>query len=531
MHGTERTLLLFFLLLPLCGGGIAAQQAPADTLPLVRIDTFGARIPDDPKTTAWMEILRRGAPDGARTTFAGHVGIELRGTSSQFWPKKQYGLETRDEEGDGMDVPLLDLPAEEDWILNAPYADRSALRNALVYTLARDMGRYASRVRFCELEMNGLYQGVYVLLEKIKRDKHRVNIAKLSDDDNSGETLTGGYMLKFDNLDADEEGFTGAEDSLGSFLYIHVEPEGPDLTNAQRTYIREYVGDFERVMRSAAAHDEVMGYSRFIDVASFVDFLILNELSNNIDGYVKSTYLYKDRDSRGGKLAMGPVWDFNHSFGNAHERGGRYAEGWRIHRNRVPFWWKVLLADTAFVRRLEQRWFSLRAGLLSTARLEQWIDSAAAAIAPALERDHTLWRLHDTYVWMDAWESRGVAEETHFLKTWLRDRIDWIDTHIAGIADGHPAPERSALHMIDGVAPQPARGAITLAFTLGMYGHVTVTLCDLLGRERLRREAGVLGIGAQSLRIDTGTLSAGCYLLRLHVGPRVVDARTILISQ
>ncbi|MBR9975893.1 MAG: CotH kinase family protein, partial [Bacteroidetes bacterium] len=206
-------------------------------------------------------------------------------------------------------------------------------------------------------------------------------------------------------------------------------------------------------------------------------------------------------------------------------------EGWRIHRNRVPFWWKVLLADTAFVHRLERRWFSLRTGLLSTARLGYWIDSVSTSIAPALARDHALWRLHDTYVWMDAWESRSVAEELHFLKTWLRDRIDWMDTHIAGIADWRPDPERSPLHTIDGVAPQPARGAFTLAFTLGMYGHVTVTISDLLGRERLRREAGVVGIGAHTVQLDARGLPAGCYLLRLHVGPRIVETRTILISQ
>lgn len=179
---------------------------------MVHLDTFGAVIPDEPKIPASMRI------DDATFPFEGPVGVELRGNSSQAVPKKQYAITLRDQNGGDVDASLLGLPAEEDWILFAPYSDRSALRNVFAYTLAREIGWYASRHAWCELTVNGVYQGLYILLEKIKRDKHRLDIAKLDERDNAGDSVTGGYILKFDKVDDDEEGFVGAADSLGDFL-------------------------------------------------------------------------------------------------------------------------------------------------------------------------------------------------------------------------------------------------------------------------------------------------------------------------
>ena len=520
------------VLLPLLSAAsiVHAQSTSVPALPLLRVDTHGQVIPDEPKIRAALEIRVRSG-DANSLLHAGPIGIELRGTSTLAWPKKQYGIETWDEEGRDADIPLMGLPEEEDWILNAPYADRSALRNVLIYELARGMGWYASRHRYCELEVNGLYQGVYVLLEKIKRDKHRVAIAKLSRNDTGGDDVTGGYMLKFDYLDANEESFQGAADSVTSFTYIHVEPEGRDLAPEQRRYIRDFIARYESAMRSADAADSLRGYARFIDVPSFVDFILLNELSNNIDGYIKSCYMYKRRNSNGGRLFMGPVWDFNHSFGNADERGGRFAEGWRIHRNHVPFWWNVLLSDSSFTQRLSARWTELRTGLFAESRLERWIDSVSAAIRPALQRDHDLWKLHDSYVWMDAFESRNPDEAVAFLKTWMRDRLEWIDRNIRDIASWRPAEERSSLHLLEATYPQPARASLSAAFSLGMYANVTLTLCDLFGREILSHDAGILGMGRHAAQLDTRGLASGTYLLRLHAGPRIVDARTITIMK
>ena len=108
-----------------------------------------------------------------------NIAIEIRGKSSQMFPKKQYGFETRDQENEDMDVSLLDMPEEEDWILQAPYSDKSLIRNVLIYDLSREIGRYASRVKFVELTLNDVNDGVYVFMEKLKRDKNRIDINDL----------------------------------------------------------------------------------------------------------------------------------------------------------------------------------------------------------------------------------------------------------------------------------------------------------------------------------------------------------------
>jgi len=503
-------------------------------LPKVRIDTHGQRISDKPRVDAWMEIFEGVSGvtlEGSMRVYSGRIGIEIRGTSSQAWPKKQYGFKTLDEHGEELNIELLDLPREHDWILHAPYADRSAMRNALTYTLARDMGWYASRFHYCELTLNGLYQGVYLLMEKIKRDKYRVGISTLTPEDESGDALSGGYILKFDKLDPHEEGFLGAEDSLGSFLYIHVYPKAKNITPAQRDYIRDYVHGFEELMRSSSASHPQDGYSRYIDVDSFIDFFLLNEVSNNIDGYIRSTFMYKDRDSNGGRLTMGPVWDFNHAYGSAHERGGRFSDGWRIYRQRVPFWWHVLLADSLFVDRLVGRWEELRRNILHEDRLFNWIDSVASIIEVALQRDHSLWRSHDIVVWLDAWKTRSFSEDVHFLKTWLHDRLCWMDEHLHAVGKWRPGPEVDALHRLEVLFPQPAAGAVTAEFSLGMYGNVSLSVLDLFGNTRKRVNAGILGIGQHALHISLASLPAGVYIIRLEVGPDIVDIKKIVLME
>jgi hypothetical protein len=154
----------------------------ADKLPQVFVNTNGQEIPDEPKIIAEMSIENKG-----ELTYEGFIGIEIRGQSSQMFPKKQYGFETRDSENEDLDVSLLGLPEEEDWILHAPYSDKSLIRNALIYDLSRDIGRYSSRLVFVELILNNIYDGLYILMEKLKRDKYRIDINKLKSSENEGE--------------------------------------------------------------------------------------------------------------------------------------------------------------------------------------------------------------------------------------------------------------------------------------------------------------------------------------------------------
>jgi hypothetical protein len=288
-----------------------AQTFTSSNLPIIVIDTHGATIPDDTKLTADMGIIDNGVgqtnhPTDPFTDYNGKIGIELRGSSSQFFPKQPFGIELRDEQGVGISAPLLGMPAEEDWILNATYNDKSLMRDVLAYKLGRDLGRYAPRTRYCELVVNGDYRGIYILIERIKRDKARVDISKLESTEITGDDVTGGYILKIDKATGNSGfGFNSAIPPLSrdynqviNFQYEY--PKFDEIQNEQMLYIKSYVKNFELVLNSSSYKDDKNGYKKFIDVNSFIDFFIMNEVTKNVDGYRLSTFLYKDRDSKGG---------------------------------------------------------------------------------------------------------------------------------------------------------------------------------------------------------------------------------------
>jgi len=209
-------ILLFFTLTQ------AAWSQPASGIPLLLIDTYGSSIKDDPKIKAWLKVIDNGPgklnniTDEA-TGYSGFIGIEVRGQSSQMFPKKSYGFETRDSTGNDLDAGLLGMPEDSDWILYAPYSDKSLIRNALTYYLGRRMDyEWQPRFRFCELYINGSYTGVYMLVERIKRGEARVNINKLKPEESSGNDLTGGYIVKVDKING-----------LSDNEYFHTYPSDP----------------------------------------------------------------------------------------------------------------------------------------------------------------------------------------------------------------------------------------------------------------------------------------------------------------
>ena len=295
------------------------------------------------------------------------MGIEFRGASSQGFPKKSYRLETWDENNEDINVSLFGLPEEEDWILHGPYSDKALMRNILVYDLSRDIGRYASRTLFVDVTINNQYQGVYVFMESLKRDGDRIDINKLKEDENTGEDLTGGYILKIDKLAGSNlgEGYNDLNSFVSSYeppnasnnqdiFFLYEEPDAEDITVAQKEYISNYISDFEDALSSENFTDVDTGYPAYIDVASFIDFFILNELANNVDGYRLSTYMHKDKNE---KLRMGPIWDFNLAFGNADYCDGGSTNVWAYKFNDrcsndfwlVPFWWERLMQDPTYV--------------------------------------------------------------------------------------------------------------------------------------------------------------------------------------
>ncbi len=419
-----------------------------DKLPLFAIDTGLNVIVDEPKVDGTMTITEKGTE-----SYSGNIGIEFRGASSQFFPKKSFGLETRDENNEDVDVSLLGFPEEEDWILYGPYSDKSLMRNVLIYDLAREMEHYASRTRFVELTINDGYQGVYVFMEKLKRDDGRININNLKDDEISGEDLTGGYILKMDktagtNLgegyneqNSFTSGYAPPNASIGQEIkFLYEDPDAEDIAHEQKAYISEYVGQFEDALASEDFADPELGYAAFIDTESFIDFFLLNELSNNVDGYRLSTYMFKDKNE---KLKMGPIWDFNLAFGNADYCGGGEIIVWAYKFNercpedfwQVPFWWDRLLQDPAFVQRLNERWNALRGNVFSESTMSAKIDTYSTTLekAGAVAANFDQWPVLGVKVWPNNFIGKTYGEETGYLKEWVSDRLAWLDGAIEGL--------------------------------------------------------------------------------------------------
>lgn len=305
----------------------AAQVFTESNLPVISIHTNGKAIQDEPKIEATMSVRYKGPGQVNKlsdqpTHFDGKIGIEFRGSSSQNFPKKPYGFETRDEDGENLNVSLIGMPEENDWTLNATYNDKSLVRDALAYILAGEIMTYAPRVRHVELIINDAYQGVYMLIEKIKRDGNRVDISKLESDDNSGDAITGGYILKIDKESGSNSGegwfspYTPFPGAWQKTLFQIEYPDVDDITEQQKSYIKQHITSLEAVLAGSDFDHPENGYRKWMDEQSIIDFIIMNELTKNPDAYRLSTFLYKHKDSKGGKIFFGPVWDFNLGFGN-----------------------------------------------------------------------------------------------------------------------------------------------------------------------------------------------------------------------
>lgn len=198
----------------------ATSTAFTSNLPIVVIESKQS-INAQKKTNGTMKVINRGKGkrnSSSDTTFEydGFIGIKWRGNSSLSFDQKQYTIETKSKTGESVDVSLLGLPADNDWVLHAPYNDISLMRNALAYDLWAEMGHWAPRTKMVELVLNGDYQGVYVLTETIKRGKNRLNIAKMETSDVSGLALTGGYIVRIDVADEDDVTFASRVQGLRS---------------------------------------------------------------------------------------------------------------------------------------------------------------------------------------------------------------------------------------------------------------------------------------------------------------------------
>ncbi|MCG3164456.1 MAG: hypothetical protein POELPBGB_00210 [Bacteroidia bacterium] len=415
-------------------------------LPIVVINTNGGTIVDAPRIVVDMGIIYNGPGQRNYLTdpfnnYDGKVNIEIRGSSSQGFPQKQYGFETQDDLGNNLNVSLLNFPQENDWVLHALYGEKSLLRNYFAYNLSREMGWYATRTQHCEVVLDGVYQGLYMLEEQIKWDGERVDIEEVDSLDNAGDSLTGGYIFKVDKLTGSSglgwnSPVTDFQGQVKDTYFQYDYPKPSDITPEQEAYIQNAMTEFELALLSDDFQNPDSGYHKYADVASFIDFFFINEITKNVDGYRLSTYLNKQRDSRGGRIAMGPVWDFNLGFGNADYCAGESFTGWALDfpcdQSVIPFWWQRMMQDTSYLNQLNCRWLELRSDILHTDSLMMRIDTMAIYLNESQQRHYQTWPILGTYVWPNYFVGNTYQEEVDYLKYWITERLNWMDANMPG---------------------------------------------------------------------------------------------------
>jgi len=427
----------------------AAGMSLAQTydLPIVFVDTKGKCL--DSKVTekipATMRVLdgkTNSVADSAKGTLY-DIGIKVRGQSSALFPKPGYGVEVRDEKGEGLDVSLFGLPPADDWVFHGPYVDKSMMRNALAHWLFRQAGHYSPRTKHFDLYINGVYRGVYVLIEKIKRGKYRVNVSKLKETDVSGEDVTGGYIWAFDKTGTntggagsgpiEKEGFN-TSDGLNVILHY---PKKENIQKQQEDYLKKYLNDLEGLFKNGK---NGQGYENYVDMTSALDYVLHEEVTNNADSYWCSFFLHKPKDKTDkngvkteGKVTLGPAWDFNLAMSNGSQPengggnngggmwgggfGGGFGgggngfgssgtSGWQIENSqksgnggmwgmgsslKAPNWLLGMWKDSHYQSELKKRWAELRSGVWHTKTLDLYLDSMKTYLKNAADRNFKRW--------------------------------------------------------------------------------------------------------------------------------------------
>ena len=419
------------------GVTVKAQTFTDSNLPIVVIETDGGvNIPDEPKVLGTMKIIWH--PDGSRNyltdlnnpaflNYDGRIGIEIRGSSSQMLAKKPYGLTTLQADNvTNNNVSILGMPKENDWVLNSLAFDQTGMRDVLSYELSERLGQYAPRRVYCEVMINGSYNGLYVFMEKIKVDKDRVNIEKMDETCNSYPEVTGGYITKADKTTGNDpvawtmEGYGGGWWWGGeSTDFIHHYPKPEDVTAAQNNYIKSV---FLKLASEAGQHNTEVatGIPSVIDIPSFIDFYMIAEYSSNVDVYSLSTFFHKDRK---GKLRAGPVWDYNLAYGHDEFGNRSRYDVWQFdnNNNNGPKFFKDLFDTPTFRCYMARRWNELiQPGQpLNYETVCARIDEFDALIGEAVGRDNQRWH-----------QMNNHTSEIQSMKTWINQRINWLTQNI-----------------------------------------------------------------------------------------------------
>lgn len=443
-----------------CGG----TAALCTHLPILRIETGGQKIPgkgilDDSETIVDYERGDNGeeqivvslstveeegrwhhADDEA--DIQSQALFRVRGNSSRAFSKSSYRIKLI-EDGDpekNRSLPLLGMSSGNEWALHGPFLDKTLIRNYMWMNISAEIMGYAPNVRFCEVILDGEYQGVYVLMETIGVSPGRVNLTPYED----GDAVTS-YIVHIEPR-ADPlkviDNFTQYTlridgDKALEILY----PTGSHLNDQVKNYVNADFSEVERILYSARAADRSDAISDVVDIGSFVDYYILMEFLAINDMFSASTYFY--RDVRG-KLAAGPVWDYNNALDNFFQPFD--SEGFLLSQRG---WMARLMMDEDFVSRVVFRYRQLRQGILSEENLLAYTDEVILWLGSAVDRNFAVWgysfdpdqlgnaerRRPNTGSGLTVYDVNPSSFEqaVAWMKDYMIDRGRWLDQHIESL--------------------------------------------------------------------------------------------------
>ncbi len=440
-------------------------------LPLVFLDSFGVSIDGStggsrPFRPSLAVVIQPDPRTGRASLtsppdYVGPAGVHLRGESSIGFDQRSYAFEIWDETAKDLDVGLLGMPADSDWVLYGPWSEKTLMRNKLIFDwmrMLRGNDGSAVRSRFIELFFNqtfpvggrvgyASYRGIYLLMEKMKRGKDRLPLEGLNDKTVDPELIRGGYIFRTDKVDALKNNW-----SSSSPYGIPLQSFDPDrLNTTQLNYLKGYVNAFEAALKGANFRDPRTGYRAFLDPDIFIDAQWMVEISKQVDGYVFSTYFHKDR---AGRLRAGPLWDFNISLGNADYATGDRATGWLydVANGVGQLWYPRLHADPDYKLAHWDRYWEMRRSFLANDAVASTINGQMATLldgysggvsnrAPAniqnpVARHFRRWPRLGVRDWPNPPAETKIKtwqEEVTYMKDWLKTRLEWLDDQSARV--------------------------------------------------------------------------------------------------
>ena len=372
-------------------------------LPVLWIETEGRQA-----ITSKDDYLRASFKlvDNVKTRSAGEVivdSVNIKGRGNSTWgmAKKPYALKFDKK------ISLLDEPKDKSWVLLANYADKTLLRNHIAFYMGKISNLdYTPRYHYVELILNGRYNGTYQLGEKLKISKDRVNVG----DD--------GFLFEIDSR--------AAEDPEARYFYtnhldgIPIDIKDPDVEfdDDDYNYAKNFLIKAEESLYSKNFKDPNEGWQKYIDIDSFVEYYVIKEIAKDVDGNLRlSTYMNL---KRGGKLKMGPLWDFDIAFGNVDYGNCSTPEGFQIKKDR---WYIRFFEDPAFVAKVKER-FNYFYGKREDIMRE--INASAKYLKYAVQENENKWHTFYTYTWpnYDIWGSYN--NEVQSMKEWLNARFEWL---------------------------------------------------------------------------------------------------------